>query len=165
LFWRWPRVIHAAVDCEALSTHIDVLPTLAEIADVKLDEPTTAQVEGKSLLPLLKNPQSAWPERTLVTHLGRWPNGQHEAWKYKNCAIRSGNYRLVNNTALYDVAADRSESKDIATEHPEIVARLREVYDKWWQETVPLLVNEDVIAPMENPFKVMYRKQFGPQEK
>jgi len=164
-FWRWPRVIHAAVDCPALSAHIDILPTLAEIADVKLDESTAAQVEGKSLLPLLKDPQSAWPERTLVTHLGRWPKGQYEAWKYKNCAIRSGNYRLVNNTALYDVATDRSESKDIATEHPEIVARLRESYDKWWQETVPLLVNEDVIAPMENPFKVMYRKQFGPQEK
>ena len=164
-FWRWPRVIHNAVDCPALSAHIDILPTLSEIADVKLDESTAEQVEGKSLLPLLKNPLSTWPERTLVTHLGRWPKGQHEAWKYKNCAIRRGSYRLVNNTALYDVAADRGESKDIATEHPEIVARLRESYDKWWQETVPLLVNENAVGPAENPFKVMYQKQFGPQDK
>jgi arylsulfatase len=160
-FWRWPRVIHATVDCQALSAHIDILPTLAEIANIKLNESATAQVEGKSLLQLLMNPQSSWPERTLVTHLGRWPKGQHETSKYKNCAIRRGNYRLVNNRALYDVANDRSESKDIAAEHPEIVSQLRESYDNWWQETVPLLVNENAVGPAENPLKLLYRKQFG----
>ena len=34
------------------------------------------QVEGRSLLPLLKNPQAEWADRTLVHHVGRWAKGK-----------------------------------------------------------------------------------------
>src|SRR5829696_182191 len=35
-FWRWPAAFQGGVDCTALTAHIDVFPTLAEIAGAKL---------------------------------------------------------------------------------------------------------------------------------
>ena len=45
------------VDCNALTAHIDIFPTLAEISGAKLTDDVKRQVEGRSLLPLLKNPE------------------------------------------------------------------------------------------------------------
>ena len=61
-FWRWPAAFHGGADSAAPSAHIDILPTLAEITGVKLDGRLAAQVEGRSLLPLLKDPAAPWTE-------------------------------------------------------------------------------------------------------
>ena len=76
-FFRWPAGgIPAGAECDALSAHIDIFPTLAEITGAKLSDEVKQQVEGRSLLPLLKNPKAEWADRTLVHHVGRWANGQ-----------------------------------------------------------------------------------------
>ena len=43
----------------------------------------------------------------------------------------------------------------------EVVADLIAKHDAWWKECRPLMVNENVAGPAENPFKVMYREQTG----
>ena len=73
-FWRWPGTLQPA-DCKALAAHIDYFPTIATIAGAKLEGKVTAQVEGRSLVPLLEKPDSPWPTRLLFTHVGRWPRG------------------------------------------------------------------------------------------
>ncbi len=160
-FWRWPAAFPGGVDCAALSAHLDLFPTLAEITGVKLDGDLAKQVEGKSLLPLLKNPGAPWPDRTLVTHVGRWPRGQVAGAKFKNCSIRDAQYRLVNNAELYDLKADRGETKNVIADHPEEVAKLRAAYDQWWTDIQPMLVNEDAVGPKVNPMKALYWEQFG----
>lgn len=162
-FWRWPAKFKGGVDCAALTAHIDVFPTLAEIsgADKGMSDEVKLQVEGRSLLPLLHNPIAEWPNRTLVTHLGRWDRGQAEKSKYAGCSIRDQRFALVNNRELYDLKADPSEKHNVIDELPEDVRRLRAAYDAWWQCVLPCLENEDAFAPKENPFKELYRKQFG----
>ena len=88
-FWRWPVAWRGGVDCAALTAHIDILPTLAEIVGAKLDDSLAGQVEGRSLLPLLKQPDGPWPDRFLVTHCGRWPRGEIATFKFKHCSIRN----------------------------------------------------------------------------
>jgi len=51
-------------------------PPVAEIAGAKLTDEVRAQVEGRSLVPLLRDPKAEWPERILFTHVGRWPKGR-----------------------------------------------------------------------------------------
>jgi arylsulfatase len=160
-FWRWPNGFGGGVEVDALAAHVDVLPTLAAIAGVRLDGPLKSQVEGRSLLPLLKNPKAEWPNRTLVTHVGRWPRGRVEAWKHRDCSIRDARYTLVNNAELYDLKADPGETTNVIADHPDVVARLRAAYDAWWAETVPMLVNEQAVGPRVNPFKARYWAQFG----
>ena len=80
-FFRWPAGgIPAGAECDALSANIDVFPTLAEIAGARLDDNVRKLVEGRSLLPLLKNPKAEWPDRMLVHHVGRWAKGKAEAY-------------------------------------------------------------------------------------
>jgi hypothetical protein len=109
----------------------------------------------------MKNPKAQWPDRFLVTHVGRWPRGKAAEWKFKTCCIRHGRFALVNNSELYDLKTDPGETKDVIREYPEVVEKLRVAYDKWWNEVMPRLENEDASGPEINPFKELYWKQFG----
>jgi arylsulfatase len=166
-FWRWKGGLPAGMDVPALTAHIDVLPTICDLAAVPLPPAVAEKVEGRSFAPLLRGARIAWPDRPLVTHAGRWDRGQAAASAYRNCRIRAGQWSLVNvkNAAggweLYDIAADPGEKTDVATLHPDVVARLAGEYDRWWQSVQPDLVNENVDGPAENPFKEAYWKQMG----
>lgn len=162
-FFRWPvGGIPAASECNALSAHLDLFPTLAEISGATLTAEVKQQVEGRSLLPILKNPKAEWADRTLVHHVGRWAKGKAENDQFCNCAIQNSQFSLVNNTELYDLKADPGETKNVIAEHPEVAAKLRAIYGQWWTEVRPLLVNENVTdIPSINPFKALYYKQFG----
>ncbi len=161
-FFRWPDGgIPAGAENTALSAHIDIFPTLAEITGATLTEEVKKQVEGRSLWPLLQNLKTKWPDRTLIHHVGRWAKGRAADSKHDHCVIQNSRFTLVNNTELYDLQTDPGEKKNVISEHPEVVANLRSTYDKWWKETLPLLVNENAIGPKINPMKELYWKQFG----
>ncbi len=161
-FFRWPAGgIPAGTENAALSAHIDILPTLAEITGTKLSPEIKKQVEGISLVPLLKNPQADWPDRILAHHFGNWAQGTAEECKYRRSAIQNSRFSLVNNEELYDLKADPGETTNVITAHPEVVAKLRAFHDQWWQEVLPLLVNENKVGPEINPMKELYWEQFG----
>jgi len=161
-FIRWPAGgIPAGTECAALSAHLDLFPTLVEITGATLTDEVKQQVEGRSLLPVLKNPKADWAERTLVHHVGRWAKGKAAESKYTKSAIQNSRFTLVNNTELYDLKADPGETTNVIAEHPEVVAGLRAAYDQWWTDVEPMLINEDVAAPKMNPMKELYWKQFG----
>jgi arylsulfatase len=167
-FFRWPAGgIPAGAECDALSAHLDIFPTLAAIVGAKLSDDVKEQVEGRSLLPLLENPTDEWADRTLVHHVGRWAKGKAAESKYAKCAIQNSRFTLVNNEELCDLEADPGETKNVIAEHPQVVAQLRAAYDQWWNDVQPLLVNENVVGPKMNPLKELYWKQFGggPDEK
>lgn len=161
-FFRWPAGgIPAGAECDALSAHLDLFPTLAEITGATLTAEVKQQVEGRSLLPLLKNPKAEWTDRTLVHHVGRWATGKATESKYTKCAIQNSRFTLVNNKELYDLKADPGETKNVIAEHPEVVAELRDTYERWWTDVQPMLINENVVGPKMNPMKELYWKQFG----
>jgi arylsulfatase len=160
-FWRWPAGFSGDADVPVLTAHIDIFPTLAEIAGVDLTGNLRRQVEGRSLLPLLKDPKTDWSDRTFVTHVGRWPRGQASASKYDKCSIRDARFTLVDNTALYDLKADPGETKNVIDQYPDEVAKLRAAYDQWWDDVLPRLENEDYVGPKYNAFHTRYWKQFG----
>ena len=162
-FFRWPGGgIPAGAESDALSAHLDLFPTFAEITGATLSAEVKQQVEGRSLLPLLKNPRSECAERTLVHHTGRWAKGKVADAKYAKSAIQNSRFTLVNNDELYDLKADPGEQSNVIARHPEVVAKLRATYDQWWTDVQPLLVNEVVTnIPTINPFQELYYKQFG----
>ncbi|MHB8902737.1 MAG: arylsulfatase, partial [Thermoguttaceae bacterium] len=162
VMFRWPGGgVPAGMECDALTAHIDIFPTLAEITGATVSAKVQAQVEGRSLRPLLRDPKSEWADRTLVHHVGRWPKGKAAEAKFSNCAIQDSRFSLVNNRELYDLKADPGETRNVIAEHPDEVAKLRAAYDRWWDEVQPLLVNENAVGPAINPFKELYYKQFG----
>lgn len=159
-FFRWPGRLAAGVDVPALAAHIDLLPTLAALCGAMV--PDADKLDGRSLVPLLDDPKSEWPDRFLFTHLGRWETGKVADAKYANCAVRTQRFRLVNNAELHDIANDPGEQQNVIDAHPQEVARMRDAYDQWWSDVQPCLVNENVPLAAENAFAEIYRQQIVP---
>ena len=168
-FWRWKGHLPAGMDMPSLVAHIDVLPTLCDMAGVSIPEDVAGKIEGRSFALLLRGARIGWPDRPLVTHVGRWDRGKASESAYRNCRIREGQWSLVNVKnrpdawELYDIAADPGEKTDVAKEHPDVVKHLAAEYDAWWQSVQLDLVNEDLDGPSENSFKVAFARQFGPE--
>ena len=103
----------------------DVMATVIDIAGV--DYPQTYNghailpLEGRSLLPVIARDEL--PERPLF-----W---EHEG----NAAVRLGRWKLVKeypgNWELYDMLEDRTETDNIAAEHPAVVEDLAHQYEQW----------------------------------
>ena len=167
-FWRWPGKWKPGAT-KALAAHIDVFPTLAQIAGATLPSAATNQIEGRTLLPLLENPAAEWPERHIFTHQSRWPKGADpNSSKYKMAAVRNTRWALVSEKGtsqpkwqLFDLTKDHGQKNDVAAEHPAVAKELATAFDKWWDECLPFLVNEKAVGPKLNPFAVRYWEQFG----
>jgi len=175
-FWRWPGTLTPA-DCGALTAHIDVYRTWAGLAGAKLSPESEKQAEGRGLIPLLENPSAPWQDRNLFSHTGRWPKGSdYQLAKTRNAAIRTTQYHLVSEARppakakkadaagwqLFDVKADPAESKNIATEKPEVVKAMLADYDAWWDSLAGQIdLNEKAVGPKLNPFAEEYWAQFG----
>ncbi|MCA9156044.1 MAG: sulfatase-like hydrolase/transferase, partial [Planctomycetales bacterium] len=156
-FVRWDGHIKAGQDIDRIAAHIDLLPTLADLAGAKLPE---KQVEGRSLLPLIQGSDSEWPDRYLYTHVGRWKTGEEpNDYQWRNFAVRNQRFRLVNNTALYDMQADPGQTTNVIDQHPEQAQAMREAYDAWWKKTRPMMVNETAPMSPTRPFHVLYNQQ------
>ncbi len=167
-FWRWPGTLKPAA-APQLTAHVDFFPTLAALAGAKLDARATAQIEGRSLVPLLEDPTASWPDRTLITHAGRWDKGAApDTGKYANCSVRTAGFHLVSagrsnrpQWQLFDVRTDYGEQNDLASQQPERVASMAAAYEAWWSSVVPMMTNETAVGAAERPFWTLYQKQFG----
>ena len=159
MFVYWLGRIESGV-ANQLTAHIDIFATFAELAGAPI--PDGVNLDGRNLLPIYQDRNVDWADRYLFTHVGRWQRGRASESKYRNCAVRTARFRLVNNTMLHDILNDPGETVNVIDQFPEEVAKMRAAYDEWWEEVLPLLVNEDTVRPAQNPFKVRYWEQFMP---
>ena len=153
-----------------LSAHIDFFPTLAAIAGAKVPAAVAqAQIEGRSLVPVLQNPAAKLPDRYQFTHQGRWPklSDPNEA-KFKVAAVRNTRWAMVSenggrtpNWQLFDLSVDYAQKNNVIAQHPEVARELSAAFDQWWFECLPLMVNEKAMGPAINPFQEIYYRQFG----
>jgi len=165
--WRWPKTLPAGVDVPAVTAHVDVLPTLCDLAGVAIPTAVGGRLEGRSLVPLLFDRTAPWPDRALFTHVGRWERGKAADSALANCRVREGRWSLVNvggrddSWQLFDTVADPGETTDLSAREPALRARLIATYLDWWRGVQGDLVNEDRDGPAENPFKTAFVRQFG----
>ncbi len=113
---RWPGQIPAGRVTGEPWAFWDFLPTVAELAGAQL--PEGFQADGLSLVSFLKGGPA--PKRECFY----WE--LHE--KSSIQAVRFGDWKAVRNgpsaaIELYDLGADSGETKDLAAEKPDIVAR------------------------------------------
>ena len=158
-FVRWDGRIKPARDVDRIAAHIDVFPTLAALAGATLP---ADQVGGRSLLPLIEDPNGAWEDRYLYTHIARWKTGDEpNKHQWQNFAVRNQRFRLVGKDALYDMQEDPSQTKNVIDRNPEVASQMRAAYDEWWKVTRPLMVNEDAPMSPTRPFHELHRKQMA----
>ncbi|MCG6186320.1 arylsulfatase [Maribellus maritimus] len=130
-FIRWPGAkIGGGKEINALSAHIDLMPTLIDLCDLK--KPENLKHDGRSLVPLLNEEVKEWPERTLFIHNQR----VEYPVKDKEYQVLTEKWRLVKREKdeLYDIKSDPRERNDVAAQNPDIVKDLYGRYEKWWED-------------------------------
>ncbi|NQT86671.1 arylsulfatase [bacterium] len=133
-FLRWPAGGYAeGRDEDRLTANVDVLPTLIDLCGLR--SPKGVAFSGTSLRPLLEGRE--WPERVVVTDSQRV---DHPV-KWRQSAVMTDRWRLVNGTELHDIGIDREQRRDVAGGNPDVVRRLRRDYDAWW-DTVSTRLDE-----------------------
>lgn len=149
-FMHWPNGdLDGGRDIETLTAHIDILPTLVDLCELP-KIPEDYPLDGRSLVPLLKNDDAEWPERTIITDSQRVV----DPVKWRNSSTMTERWRLLNGKELYDIKADPHQDKNVASEHPEVVEKLRADYDAWWESLKPSFerfARIQIGNPAENP--------------
>lgn len=129
---RWPGVIQPGSICHEPVMSIDFFPTILDMVGLKED--VTHPVDGESIVPLLKYPQSSLQRNALYWHYPHY----HPGGAVPYSAIREGDYKLIEyledrSVKLYNVKEDISESTDLSNRMPEKAADLRRKLADWRQ--------------------------------
>ncbi len=152
-FWHWPKGnLTGGRDATELSAHIDVLPTLVNLLELK--KPEGPIVDGLPLTqPLQGVQEEIWPDRTLFVHVQR----AFLPPKWDNSACMNQKWRLVDGKQLYDIQADPGQKTDIAADQPKVVEKLRSDYEAWWAslKTDMEQTSRFHIGSEENPMTLM----------
>ena len=123
---HWPQGISDSGSLRHKPAQLpDIMATCLDIAKVNYPETFRGQViqphEGYSLASVFTGGEF---EREVLT----W---EHEG----NRAVRKGRWKLVTKYPggweLYDIERDRTELKDLSSEHPEVVKELSGLYQHW----------------------------------
>lgn len=147
---KWPKQLPKGKKMNTMGAIIDVFPTLLKACGIS--NSNGVEIDGENLIPLWKEKPIDLSDRTffMQMHYGPTP------FKYMHFSARQQKYKLVSphdfphgivhqptdhvlknvlkNLELYDMENDPSERINLADKHPEIVDKLLEEYENWFDE-------------------------------
>lgn len=111
----WRKRIKSSQIIDTPVCNIDIVPTIGAITGFNADM-SNSVIDGKDISRVLFNGEKL--ER-------------HIFWKFnRQTAIRVGEWKLVNETQLYNVRNDRQERNDLALKYPKKVTELRKRFEE-----------------------------------
>jgi arylsulfatase len=163
LFVRWPSGgLRPPGEVQGLTQVQDLVPTLIGLCGLK--QTLEAKFDGINLAPVLQKAGQEPPDRILLVQHG-YPQkaapGIDPA--QRPYAVMWQRWRLVES-ALYDLATDPGQQKDVSAKQPEIVAKLRTAYAQWWKDVEPWTTRRSAIIvgdDHENPSTLVPSTQYG----
>ena len=137
---RWPGVVPAGVISNSVAAHVDLYPTLLEIAGGRA--PANYPLDGVSFLPALRQPGVEMKRGPIFWHFpGYLESYVHDrGWRMTPTgAMHDGDFKLLeffetSRVELYNVREDVGEYNDLAPQRPAQVAELRAKLAAWRQE-------------------------------
>ena len=125
----WPAGLKPQAGWNREPVHlIDIMPTVAAVSGAKYPGASTATKipapDGVSLLPAFQG-QPLARARPLFFQFNR------------GSAVRDGQWKLVRQGAswdLYDMAIDRTETRNLAAQRPELVRQMDAAWQAWWKD-------------------------------
>ena len=130
LLIRWPDQIPKGSLVNPIASAMDLLPTLADCANIPLI--TKKPLDGKSLKPLLLDKSLDWQERTLINY-----------WK-GTVSARNQRYRLDNFGKLFDMVKDPEQQIDISRTQPKIAKKLLNEVSEWKKNVKKLSLDKNL---------------------
>lgn len=140
----WPgETVAGSVSDEPVVT-MDLYPTILDIASLETDPHSGNTVDGVSLAPLLRAPQSQLAREELFWHYPHY----YQTTKPVS-SVRQGKWKLLEyledgHLELYDLDADLGETRDLASSEPRKAKALQRRLAEW-------RVQVDASMPQSNP--------------
>ncbi|MHC4225940.1 MAG: arylsulfatase [Planctomycetota bacterium] len=133
---RWPGRIKPGKKISRIAGAIDLLPTLADVAGIRIVG--NKQLDGISIKPLLLTEAKNWPDRMIFSH------------QRGRVSVRTQRYRLDHTGKLFDMKNDPGQNRDVSKDKPQVAARLRKAVARWKDEVLAESSKDD------RPFPVGY---------
>lgn len=135
-FVRWPKRIKAGRKVDVITSHVDWLPTLCELAATK--PPSDRPIDGISLVSLLTDESQTSAHQYVYHTWDRYqPNAEKrwsisdERWKLL-CQVGTDTAAARSRWKLFDLDQDPGEKTNLAAKHPAEVERLRAEFVRWF---------------------------------
>ena len=132
----WGAGVPRGKTIDALATHIDIAPTLLDLAGL----PPKPGSQGESLVPLIRGSKAGVHEYLF---------GEEDILVPLR-SVRDERYKLIlderdGRKQLFDDREDPGEHRDIASKDPQIVARLSAVLERWRKANEPPPAERDAL--------------------
>ena len=151
---RWPGVTTAGSTCDVPTIHVDVYPTLLEIASAaKPDQP----LDGESMVPLFKDPSASLKRTAIYQHFPGYLGSGPGLWRTTPVGlIEVGDWKLMeyfedHHLELYNLKDDIGEKNNLAEKMPDKAKELHAMMLAWREQIkAPMPVkNEKVSEPVK----------------
>jgi arylsulfatase A-like enzyme len=121
-----------------LVERVDLMPTLLDWAGV---DASSMRLPGRSLEPLLRDPSTSWRRYAFAGSHRNLPSTESDALIDER-AVRDDRWKLHQSLykdfyELYDLKEDQGETRDLARERPDVVARLAFELQRWVEMNRP----------------------------
>jgi arylsulfatase A-like enzyme len=148
---RWPGVAPAGASCDVPAIHVDIYPTLLELAGA----PQPRQVlDGESLVKLFRDPAAKLKRDAIFQHFPGYLGAGANSWRTTPVSlIQSGDWKLMEfledgRLELYNLRDDIGETTNLAAEEPEKAKELHSRLVAWRAEVkAPMPTKNDGEPP------------------
>jgi len=152
---KWPGVVQPNSTARQYIIIEDFFPTILQMAGITNAE-TIQTIDGRSIVPVLKNPDYTDTSRVLIWHYpNKWIGRDGPGINYFS-AIRKGNWKLIysmrsGQKELYKLDDDIGETNDVSALYPdkakELVSQLS-IQLRKWKAPMPVLKKTGKALPM-----------------
>jgi len=151
---KWPGVVQPGSTANQYIIIEDFFPTILQMAGIKNNN-AVQTIDGKSFLPILKNPSYTDSSRALIWHYpNKWIANDGPGINYFS-AVRLGSWKMVysmrtGKRELYNLKNDIGEMVDLSSKYPEKLRQLSTILSNQlrnWDAPMPRFKKDNRIVP------------------
>ena len=122
LIIRYPKKMPAGKRVAGYNQHMDLVPTLLELAGIKSD----IKFDGKSLMPMVKGKKSSYASSFYITECTWMRKHGWRTPEWKLIHALEPDFHFKPEIELYNLIEDPDENHNLAKKRPDIVASLEQ---------------------------------------
>jgi arylsulfatase A-like enzyme len=154
---KWPGVVQPNSTANQYVIIEDFFPTILQMAGLK-NYQSVQPIDGKSLIPILKNANFSDTSRSLIWHYpNKWIDKDGPGINYYS-AIRKGNWKMIysmrtGKKELYNLAIDMGESNDLSANYTDKLLELSTLLSnqlRKWKAPMPRFKNTGQPVPFSD---------------
>jgi len=128
LIIRYPPKVPAGKRVAGFNQHKDLVPTLLELADIKL---RGTRFDGRSLMPLIRGEVASHESEFYITECTWMRKHGWRTPEWKLIVALEPDFHFKPEIELYNLIQDPDENCNLAEELPDVVAYLRGRMEQW----------------------------------